>query len=63
MRGGKLYDSKWHARMSGHGPYAEGIEKTFDLFVKKLGLDQPLPQLDCSQFRPPPIDDAQLRLF
>jgi DNA repair photolyase len=63
MRGGKLYDSKWHARMIGCGPYAEGIDKTFDLFVKKLGLDQPLPGLDCSQFRPPPMDDAQLRLF
>ncbi len=63
MRGGKLYDSKWHARMIGRGPYAEGIDKTFDLFVKKLGLDQPMPELDCSQFRPPPMDDAQLRLF
>jgi DNA repair photolyase len=63
MRGGKLYDSKWGARMVGHGPYAEGIEKTFDLFVKKLQLDQPLPELDASQFRPPRMDAAQLRLF
>jgi len=63
MRGGKLYQSKWHARMIGSGPYAEGIENTFDVFVKKLGLDQPMPELDTSQFRPPPMDDHQLRLF
>lgn len=63
MRGGKLYQSRFGARMAGKGPYAQGIEKTFEVFVKKLQLDQPMPELDTSQFRPPPMDDAQLRLF
>jgi DNA repair photolyase len=63
MRGGKLYDSKFGSRMTGLGPYAEGISKTFEVFVHRLGLDQPLPELDANQFRPPRLDGAQLRLF
>jgi DNA repair photolyase len=63
MRGGELYDSKWHNRMRGNGPYAEGIAKTFETFSHKLGLDGPSEELDTSQFRPPLLDRAQLRLF
>lgn len=63
VRGGKLYDAEWSQRMKGVGPYAEGIEKTFRAFCKKLGLDQPQPELDCSRFRPPRLPGAQLRLF
>jgi DNA repair photolyase len=63
MRGGKLYRSEFGARMRGSGPYAEGIEKTFDLFVRKLGLDEPWPELDTSKFRPPQLAGGQLRLF
>jgi DNA repair photolyase len=63
VRGGKLYQSKFGTRMRGRGPYAEGIERAFDLFVHKLGLDQPWPELDASQFRPPQADDGQLLLF
>jgi DNA repair photolyase len=63
MRGGKLYDSRWQARMVGTSAYAEGIAKTFEVFVHKLGLDQPEPPLNTSLFRPPSMDAAQLRLF
>jgi DNA repair photolyase len=63
MRGGKLYQSQWGTRMRGSGPYAEGIEKTFDLFAHKLGLDQPWPELDVTKFRPPEMNGGQRRLF
>ena len=62
-RGGKLYDSEWGERMKGSGPYAEGITQTFQAFRKKLGLDQPEPELDCSRFRPPRLPGGQLKLF
>jgi DNA repair photolyase len=63
MRGGKLYDSKWGERMRGHGPYAEGVAKTFEVFSHKLGLDAPWEELDTSQFRPPELVSGQMRLF
>jgi DNA repair photolyase len=63
MRGGKLYSSAFGSRMRGSGPYAEGIAKTFEVFAARLGLDQPSPELDTSQFRPPELNGAQLRLF
>jgi DNA repair photolyase len=63
MRDGKLYRSQFGTRMRGSGSYAEGIESTFGVFVKKLRLDEPWPELDTSQFRPPQITQGQLRLF
>jgi DNA repair photolyase len=63
MRGGKLYRSQFGTRMRGTGSYVDGIEKTFDVFVKKYGLDEPWPELDTSQFRPPEVTQGQLRLF
>ena len=42
---------------------AEGIDKTFDVFVHKLGLHQPWPELDTSQFRPPRLSREQRMLF
>lgn len=42
-RSGNLSDSRFGSRMRGEGPYAEGIRKTFSIFRKKFGLDQPLP--------------------
>ena len=63
VRGGRLNDSRWGSRMRGEGAYAEGIDKTFDLFSAKLGLDGPGPELNSSQFHPPALDPAQMRLF
>jgi len=50
-------------RMRGHGPYADQIAQTFKVFAKKHGLDQPLPALDHTQFRPPQQHSGQMRLF
>jgi len=63
MRDGQLYKSEWGTRMRGTGPYAEGIEKTFSLFARKLRLDEPWPELDVTKFRPPAMDPRQRRLF
>ncbi len=63
MRGGKLYDANWGTRMKGVGPYAAGVAQTFKTFCRKLGLDQPSVQLDCSRFRPPRLPGGQGTLF
>jgi DNA repair photolyase len=63
MRGGKLYESRWGERMRGNGVYAEGIDKTFEVFAHKLGLNAPWEPLDSSQFRPPEMAGGQRRLF
>lgn len=63
MRGGKLNDSNFGSRMRGSGAYAEGIAKTFEVFVQKLGMTEAWPELDCSQFRPPNLQDGQRMLF
>jgi DNA repair photolyase len=63
MRGGKDYDSAWHSRMRGTGPYAEMIAKRFHLAVKKLGLNRDSRPLDLSQFRKPAQTGDQLALL
>src|SRR3954471_6546863 len=40
MRGGKDYDSQWHTRMRGTGPYAEMIARRFHLAAGRLGLNK-----------------------
>lgn len=37
-RGGREYDSKFHSRMVGEGPYAELISRRFELACKRLHL-------------------------
>lgn len=40
-RGGeKLYDSSFHARGRGEGPYADTIARMFDTTIKRLGLNR-----------------------
>ena len=63
MRGGRLYKAEFGSRMRGSGPYVESIANTFDVFVKKLGLDRPWEELDTTQFRPPELVAGQRRLF
>ena len=63
MRDGKLNDAQFGRRMRGVGHYAEGVRQTFEVFVRKLGLDQPWPELDTTQFVPPKLPGQQLRLF
>jgi DNA repair photolyase len=62
-RGGRLYDSAFGQRMRGRGNYADGIAKTFAVFLEKLGFADDWPPLDCSQFRPPELHAGQRRLF
>lgn len=62
-RSGPLNTSKWHERMCGTGPIAEGIAKLFATFRHHYGLDQPLPRLRTDLFRPPQPMSGQMRLF
>ncbi len=51
VRGGELNDARFGSRMSGEGVYATQIEKTFEVFARKYGLDGSTPLLDSSKFR------------
>jgi DNA repair photolyase len=63
MRNGKDYDSQWHSRMKGTGPYAEMIARRFRLAVKKLGLNREYPPLVLNRFERPPMLGEQLALL
>jgi DNA repair photolyase len=52
-RDGKLNDSDFATRMCGTGVIARQIREMFQMFAKRLGLDKPLPPVDCTRFRPP----------
>src|SRR6185369_12183282 len=64
-RGGKLYRSEFGVRMRGTGPYADMLEKRFDLASRRLGLDERAFRLDTTRFRVPSSHQAsaQLPLF
>ncbi|MEI9893591.1 MAG: PA0069 family radical SAM protein [Chthoniobacter sp.] len=51
MRGGKLYDAKWGARMKGEGFFAEQIKALFHLGYRKAGFRGEIPEYDVSHFR------------
>jgi len=66
MRGGKDYDSEWHSRFRGRGPFADLLARRFELAVKRLGLDRVRPALlSLDKFTPPHprAQSAQLSLF
>ena len=63
MRGGKDYDSQWHTRMKGTGPYAEMIARRFHMAVKRLGLNKVSRPLLLGKFKPPPRAGDQLKLL
>ena len=52
LRGGKEYDAHFGRRMTGTGTFAELLKQRFRLAKKRLGFPG-MPELDCSQFRPP----------
>jgi DNA repair photolyase len=62
-RGGKLYDSKWHERMEGNGPYAWMIGRRFEMAVQRLGLNKDKAKLRTDLFEPPVLPGQQMRLF
>lgn len=63
MRGGKDYDSQWHTRMKGTGPYAEMIAKRFQMAVRRLGLNREQVPLVLNRFKRPPQLGEQLALL
>jgi DNA repair photolyase len=54
-RGGKDYDSRFGIRMRGTGPYAELLEKRFEVASRKLGFShsEERQNLNTRAFRPP----------
>ena len=63
VHGGRRYDSRFHTRQSGSGPYAAAIAARFARARRKLGLAARGHALDCSAFAPPKLRGAQLPLF
>jgi DNA repair photolyase len=63
MRGGKDYDSEWHTRQRGRGPYAWAIGRRFELACKRLGLNKERRSLRTDLFVPPVPAGGQMRLI
>lgn len=64
MRGGKLYESRFGARMSAEGEYARAIRALFDKTAERLGLCSGEPRAgEATPFRRPSEAPRQLRLF
>ena len=63
MHGGRDYDSTWHKRMRGEGPYAAMVAQRFDLALRRLKLASAAPPLRCDLFKPPRKPSDQLSLF
>ena len=66
MRGGKLYDPRFGARMSGSGEYADAVEGLFLAAVARAGFPPRARENDASvptTFRRPTDRGGQLRLF
>ena len=61
-RGGRTYDSRFGSRMRGEGVFADLIAQRFKQAKMKAGFPG-LPELDCSSYRTPAVDAAQLDLF
>jgi DNA repair photolyase len=62
-REGKLYDSRFSARMTGSGAYAWMIGRRFEAAAARLGLGRSRVPLRCDLFRAPARAGEQLRLF
>ncbi len=61
MRGGKLYDAQFGARMHGEGIHAEHIHQLFTLARARAGLDRERAPVSTAAFRNPAGE--QMRLF
>lgn len=62
-RGGKDYDADWAQRMKGTGPIADLIAARFAAAKRRLGLDDPLHDLDVTRFKVPQTSGSQTDLF
>jgi len=65
MRGGKDYDARFGARMSGEGVWAQLLAQRFSKAVARLGLNRERVELDLTRFKPPRPErhDGQVDLF
>jgi DNA repair photolyase len=62
MRGGKDYDSNWHTRQTGKGPYAQLMAQRFQIATRRLGLNRTRSSLDIKRFRRPAAVGDQLSM-
>jgi DNA repair photolyase len=62
MHGGAVYDSTFHARQRGKGPFAGLLQARFERARRALGLDRPA-SLDTTAFRRPAQPSGQLDLW
>jgi DNA repair photolyase len=62
MRGGALYESGFHARQRGHGPFAALVRDRFERARRAYGLDREAT-LNTALFRRPGSASAQLDLW
>ena len=62
-RQGQLNDSQFGRRHVGQGNYAKGLANMFRTFSTRYGLNNKLPPLDRTQFRPPRTASGQMHLF
>lgn len=62
LRGGKLNDPRFGARMRGQGIFAEQMRQMFEVACRKAGLSGNAPQLSVSAFRRPPGNQMELGL-
>lgn len=63
MRGGATYESGWHVRQRGRGPFADQIAGRFKLTARRLGLNRDRKRLRTDLFERPLDDLAQMSLF
>ncbi|HEX7130307.1 MAG TPA: PA0069 family radical SAM protein [Rhodanobacteraceae bacterium] len=64
MNGGRDYDPDFHARMRGHGPFAQLIARRFEVACAKYGYARRGGvRLDVSRFKPPRAPSPQADLF
>jgi hypothetical protein len=61
-RRGQDYDARWFERGTGRGPIAQMIAQRFARETKRLGLDNPRPDLRTDLFRPLETPEGQLLL-
>ena len=68
-RGGRENDPRFGSRMTGTGNFVELIRRRFEVACRRLGLSREdnhmasRGSLDCTRFRPPKKDSAQISLF
>ncbi len=63
MRGGKLYDSRYHVRGRGEGVYADQLEALFRVSRRRVGMAEKPPALSSAAFRVPTAPGGQMGLF